>query len=325
MSEHSEPGKATHEDKASPEGNGGASASGFEVTHVASPNLAPGDAKKPAVPRIESDAARAERARRAEHTGKLMLMAPPSKENFWQYKSWDEAINHPEADAEDRRDAAPGKPGRRMSALVAVVALAAITGAVGGALATGSLADMFGRNTGDVAAQTRSLNETVARMDTEIAALKLSIDKTGKLAAAQIAKTNDRLEKTGDRVEKVEKAQSEPLAKIAKLAESVEKLRVAPAPVVAAVTPKETPREVTGSISKPVLAAPKSMVARLPTVDGWVLHEVNDGAATIEGRSGLFEVLAGDPVPGVGRVEAVRRQDGRWVVVTNRGLIVSRP
>jgi hypothetical protein len=28
-------------------------------------------------------------------------------------------------------------------------------------------------------------------------------------------------------------------------------------------------------------------------------------------------------VPGLGRVDAIRKQDGRWVVVTSRGLVVS--
>jgi len=29
-------------------------------------------------------------------------------------------------------------------------------------------------------------------------------------------------------------------------------------------------------------------------------------------------------VPGLGRIDAIRRQDGRWVVVTAKGLIVGR-
>jgi hypothetical protein len=29
-------------------------------------------------------------------------------------------------------------------------------------------------------------------------------------------------------------------------------------------------------------------------------------------------------VPGVGRVDAIRKQDGHWVVVTSKGLIVGR-
>ena len=28
--------------------------------------------------------------------------------------------------------------------------------------------------------------------------------------------------------------------------------------------------------------------------------------------------------PGLGRVDAIRKQDGRWVVVTSKGLIVAR-
>jgi hypothetical protein len=43
----------------------------------------------------------------------------------------------------------------------------------------------------------------------------------------------------------------------------------------------------------------------------------------IQGRIGLIEVEVGDPLPGGGRVEAIRRQDGRWVVVTSKGLILA--
>ena len=65
-------------------------------------------------------------------------------------------------------------------------------------------------------------------------------------------------------------------------------------------------------------------MARLPTVEGWVLRDVANGGALIEGRQGIFEVYAGDAVPGLGRIDAIRRQDGRWVVVTSKGLIVAR-
>jgi hypothetical protein len=68
----------------------------------------------------------------------------------------------------------------------------------------------------------------------------------------------------------------------------------------------------------------KAEVTRLPTVEGWVLRDVANGVALIQGRPGMFEVYAGDPVPGLGRVDAIRRQDGRWVVVTSKGLIVAR-
>ena len=55
-----------------------------------------------------------------------------------------------------------------------------------------------------------------------------------------------------------------------------------------------------------------------------MLRDVGYGGALIEGRQGLFEVYAGDHVPGLGRIDAIRKQDGQWVVVTSKGLIVAR-
>jgi len=54
------------------------------------------------------------------------------------------------------------------------------------------------------------------------------------------------------------------------------------------------------------------------------LRKVYSGeAALIEGRRGIVEIGPGDVVPGLGLIQEIRRQDGRWVVVTPRGLIVS--
>jgi hypothetical protein len=53
-----------------------------------------------------------------------------------------------------------------------------------------------------------------------------------------------------------------------------------------------------------------------------VVRDVHRGTALLEGRMGLIEVDQGDVVPGLGRVDAIRKQDGRWVVVTPRGLIM---
>ena len=103
-----------------------------------------------------------------------------------------------------------------------------------------------------------------------------------------------------------------------------------PAPAAVAAAPVAA-KEVTGSIAPPAavaapvpLPAPKPEIARLPTVEGWVLRDAGHGSALIEGRQGIFEVFAGDPVPGLGRVDAIRKQDGKWVVVTSKGLIVAR-
>jgi hypothetical protein len=211
--------------------------------------------------------------------------------------------------------AAPGK--RRIPAMAAVVALAMVAGALGGALATAGL----GKSTaagGTALARNGALEASVARIDADMAALRASLEDIAKAGVANFSRTTERLDT-------VEKAQADPAAKLARLSEAVEKLRAAQASATAATT-----RDVTGSVPQPAPAAtapaapPKPDFARLPTVEGWVLRDVSNGSALIEGRRGMYEVYAGDPVPGLGRVDAIRRQDGRWVVVTTKGLIVAR-
>jgi hypothetical protein len=56
-------------------------------------------------------------------------------------------------------------------------------------------------------------------------------------------------------------------------------------------------------------------------VPDWILHAVRASHALVENRyGGLFEITGGSTVPGLGRVETIKRQDGHWVVVTARGL-----
>jgi len=181
-----------------------------------------------------------------------------------------------------------------------------------------------------------ALEAAIARIDADVQQLKSGLDHTSKTALNQFNKTSDRLEK-------IEKAQAEPNAKLAKLSEAVEKLRTAsaPAPVVAAAAPAAVapaaPKEVTGSVTPPAVAPapavqaaaiaatpPKPEVARLPTVEGWTLTDIGYGGALIRNRRGTFEVYAGDHIPGLGRIDAIRKQDGHWVVVTEKGLVVAR-
>jgi hypothetical protein len=268
------------------------------------------DAPKADAARSEAAKADAPKADAPRIPGKIMIMSSGER-------GWDSNGVGPEAESEQ----ASGMFGkRRLAALAAVVALAVVAGALGGALATAGLGHFAGDDS--KTAGNQALEASVVRIDADVLALKASVDHTSRLGLTQFNKTSERLDK-------VEKAQAEPAAKLAKLSEAVEKLHAAPpaAPVPVAAAAPVAAKEVTGSISAPAAApasAPKVEVARLPTVEGWLLRDVANGGAVIEGRQGIFEVYAGDPVPGLGRVDAIRRQDGRWVVVTSRGLIVAR-
>jgi hypothetical protein len=298
---------------------------------VESPKLAPEqagadkakDAPKGEAPQVEAPKFEAPKPESKTETkadapkmpGTVMIMAGPRD------RAWDgDSIGA----AKPSQDKSGIFGTRRVAALAAVIALAAMAGAIGGALATAGFGHFNGAET--KVASGRALDDTISRIDTEVAALRTSLEQASKHSASQISKASDRLDK-------VEKAQIEPAAKLAKLSEAVDKLRTAAvavpvaAPVAAAapVAPKETTGSIQTANAAPVpTPAPKPEVARLPTVEGWVLRDVGNGSALIEGRQGIFEVYAGDPIPGLGRIDAIRKQDGRWVVVTSKGLIVAR-
>jgi hypothetical protein len=261
-------------------------------------------------------------AAKPEAPGKVIIMSPGER-------SWDKHGAGSKVEVEQ------GSPKWRASAMAAMVALATVAGALGGALATVGLGHLAASDT--AAVRNVGLEASVTRLDADILALKASVAQNAKAGISQFNKSSDRLDK-------MEKAQAEPAAKLAKLSEAVEKLRAAlpvavaaAAPATAAApvaAPAAATREVTGSVAPPAtpaaaptpptVASAKPEVGHLPTVEGWILRDVGNGGALIESRRGMFEVYAGDAIPGLGRVDAVRRQDGRWVVITTKGLIVAR-
>jgi hypothetical protein len=289
--------------------------------HEAPPKPDPVKVEPPKIemPKIEAKVEPKAESKPEPKPGKLIVMAPSER-------SWDREDFAPHVKADAPREAGSK---RRLSAMAAVVAIAAGVGAISGALATAGMMHFASPAQAPVQVTDASaLDASVARIDADLVALKANVEHSSKTGLSQFNRANDRLDK-------LEKAQAEPLARIAKLSEAVDKLRVtppaAPAQAAAAAAPA---KEITGSVAPtqvataaaaaPVAAAPKPEVGRLPTIEGWRLRNAGNGGALIEGRDGLYEVYPGDPIPGVGRVDAIRRQDGRWVVVTSKGLIVAR-
>jgi hypothetical protein len=205
---------------------------------------------------------------------------------------------------QDSADAAPHVS--RFTLLAAALALAAALGAMIGALAAYGLARPA--NIAVAAGRTgleevQALKENVVQARVELAALKLSIDSANRNAAAQLTRISER-------IDRAERTQAEPTAKLAKAVDALERLSRGEA----------APKDVTGSVAPSPAAV--NQATKSGAIDGWVVRDVHRGTALIEGRMGLIEVDQGDVVPGLGRVDAIRRQDGRWVVVTSKGLIM---
>jgi hypothetical protein len=197
---------------------------------------------------------------------------------------------------------------RRFALLAAYVALSAGLGALGGSLGIAEVGRLLAP-AAPVAAPHAGASEEIRALKDSIAQLRTNLKTIGDNVAAVRAGLNASF--------------SSSTAQFAKLAEAIEKLDRRQAERHAAAVPpapaqSASPAETTGSIAPAAGAKP----ANPAVVDGWVLRKAYRGAALVEGRYGIIEVEPGDHLPGVGRIEEIKRQDGRWVVVTARGLIV---
>jgi hypothetical protein len=203
--------------------------------------------------------------------------------------------------------------------LAASVTLAVVLGAVAGAAATGAFtqtapAPVAKAPTVTAGTETRALKEQVVRLSTELATIKATLDNTNRNTASQLGKLSERFDRA-------EKAQSEPAARLAKIAESLDRLErrtpaAAPAPAQMSTL---APPDVTGSVSVIEKNQPQG-----PVIEGWKLREFFAGRAVIEDRNGsLYEVGSGSNLPGIGRVESIKRVDGRVIVITSKGIITA--
>jgi hypothetical protein len=229
----------------------------------------------------------------------------------------------------------------RFGLLAACVAIAASFGAVAGSLSVAKLGPMFAPPAApapvvmapkDNADEVKALRDTVAQLRTttkslgdNLAALKTAMNSANTAQNGQIAKLTEAL----DRVEKGQAEQRRAAAAAPTATAAVTTTTTATArPANADVTGSIAARPQASQASQPsqgqLPAFDAQAALRQSVVQGWVLRRVYDGAALIEGRDGIIEVEPGVVAPGLGRIEGIKRQDGRWVVVTSRGLVIGR-
>ena len=213
----------------------------------------------------------------------------------------------PRADRTRRPQGSQWQP-PRVSRLAALIALAIGGGAIAGTLGTAWVMRTPALDQSLAVSDYNQLKGAIERLNADLVSLRANVEGPSRAASTQVARLTDR-------VDRVERAQSEPAAKIAKMSEALERIdrRTRDIPDLGPALPEQR-------VPPPI---PIKEITRTSVVPGWVVRSVYDGAALIQGRIGMIEVEVGDPLPGGGRVEAIRRQDGHWVVVTSKGLILA--
>jgi hypothetical protein len=195
----------------------------------------------------------------------------------------------------------------RFASLAATIALAAGAGSFIGALTAGAFAHHPASAAVAGTAEGHDASESLKTQLAELTALRESLDRVNRSANAQFAKI-------GQRLDSLEHAQAGPAAKLAHVADAIDRLE----------KQRTAAPDVTGSISGNPPSKTSAPSAPPPVLHSWIIEEVHNGRAMVESRYGdVFVVGAGSMLPGLGRVEQIERQDGRWVVVTASGLITS--
>ena len=168
----------------------------------------------------------------------------------------------------------------------------------------------------------RDNRDDVVRLAGDVRALKVTLDalKDGLDKPRPDAGTRQVME----RLDRSERAAQDASARLVKVAEHLDRIEREPAKAAGTLTERlerierqviATANTVAGSAPAPAAAAAKAAVpvpdpvqtASLPKpdprqtpVEGWVLLEVYDGAALVEGRNKVHEIAPGQTLPGVG-------------------------
>jgi hypothetical protein len=178
---------------------------------------------------------------------------------------------------------------KRYAVLAASVAIGAVLGAVASAMVAGGFSTPPSRNVA-AAEENKAMQASLTSLSKEVTVLKSRLAVANKLAQAEAARTAERIARES-------------------------------ADVTGSISPPQTmpaPRPA------PHIAMAESQPpARPPVLPDWSIRDARGGYIYVEGHGDIYQVVPGAPLPGVGPVQSITRQEGRWVVTTPKGIIVS--
>ncbi len=177
---------------------------------------------------------------------------------------------------------------QRRVTLAVWLALVAGLGALFGSAISNGLAGHRGLDVASLE-QRKAMQQSIDQLTKQVSALKADLAEATAVTHSQIAKISARANR----------------APGSEITGSVAASGVTLIPI-----PRPAPR-IAAAVSRPAV------------VRSWHILRARDGLIDVESRSGIYQVVPGAVLPGLGRVQSIGRQDGRWVVVTPKGIIVS--
>jgi hypothetical protein len=174
-----------------------------------------------------------------------------------------------------------------------------------------------------------SLRSTVAQLQNDdTRATKKGLDGVKSGLDAFKAETNTAIAQLGAKLDHMQREQATKLQQALDKAERAEQKANNASLTTSSVPPAQQALNTQNTPPKP----PQTQAALQnnatdpqkktpPSISNWVVRDVYDGIALVEGPGGAFEVMQGETIPGVGVVKSIERRGNGWIVVTNRGLV----
>ncbi len=190
-----------------------------------------------------------------------------------------------------------------------------------------------------LSAEIASLKETVeatraaakTQNSDEVKTLKKSLDSVKAGLEAVKTETNATIAQLGA---KFDHLQHDPGAKLQQIADRLEHIEKQVGNTTAAAG-----TSIAAKSSAHPLAPPPPPVQKIssvshsggyadtdrpfPLITSWVVRDVYDGIALVEGEYGAIQVGPGENIPGAGKVKSIEKRGNGWIVITSRGFVDS--
>ncbi|MDX3966424.1 MAG: hypothetical protein QHD01_07475 [Bradyrhizobium sp.] len=177
-------------------------------------------------------------------------------------------------------------------------------------------------------AEIRNLRETVAQLRRQVSGVSENLDGLRTAVDQSSKATNDRFGRFAENLDRIERVSSSSTAKLDKLAQGQAQAQAqASVPAMVQSQPASQQGPTMASVAAPEFtgSVPASERASAPrkTIKGWSVRQAYEGIAILQGPNGVIEAVLGQQVPGLGRIEEIRNENGRLVVESSGGVIYS--
>jgi hypothetical protein len=172
--------------------------------------------------------------------------------------------------------------------------------------------------------EARSLASSIGNLASGVDTLKSDVEAVRADTAASLARMEDRMSSVevaispapiplGDPALRQVQLLGDPNLRIADAGAALQPETTAGLPDIQA-SPQASVK-VSFAKPKPRARAPKP-------ISGWLVHSVRDDLALVEGNGLHYEVREGELLPDAGIVRSIKKRGDKWVVLTNKGVII---